>query len=213
MRFTAVCALAVTAVVGFSLTPQANAQFFDITQPGDSIVLINGFNDGDGASGPPPVAEGVENVIDNLGNKYLNFLDVASGFQVTPSIGASVITGLRFWTANDAIERDPASFQLEGSFNGSPFVLIANMSLALPLERNLGSGPLTGTAFQEVSFANTQAYTSYRLIFPTLRDAAMANSMQIAEVEFLAVPEPGVLSLLALAGGAIAWVRRQRRNS
>lgn len=212
MRLTSICILGVSAAVGMLMSPSALAQF-DITQPGDPITLINGFNDGDGNFGPPPAAEGVEHVIDNLGNKYLNFLDVASGFQVTPSYGASVVTGLRFWTANDGVERDPASFQLEGSFNGSPYVLIANMALNLPAARNPGSGAaLTGTAYQEVSFANTQAYTSYRLIFPTLKDAAKANSMQIAEVEFL-VPEPSVLSLLALAGGTAAWLRRQRKNS
>jgi len=211
MRITSICVLSVSAAVGILVAPSAHAQF-DITQPGDPITLINGFNDGDGNSGPPPGAEGVEHAIDNLGNKYLNFLDVASGFQVTPSYGASVVTGLRFWTANDAIERDPASFQLEGSFNGSPYVLIANMALSLPAARNPGSGPLTGTAYQEVSFANTQAYTSYRLIFPTLKDAAKANSMQIGEVEFL-VPEPSALSLLALAGGAAAWFRRHQRKN
>ncbi len=208
MRFASFYSLAAVAALGLSLAPSALAQF-DITQPGDPITLINGFNDGDGAFGPPPGAEGVANVIDNTGNKYLNFLDVASGFQVTPAYGASVITGLRFWTANDAPERDPASFQLEGSLNGSPFVLIANMALNLPLDRNPTGQPLTGTAFQEVSFANTASYDSYRLIFPTLRDAAAANSMQIAEVEFLAVPEPTTLALLGLAGGALLMRRRR----
>lgn len=211
MRVTTFHSLAAVAGIALSLSPSAQAQF-DITQPSDPIILINGFNDGDGNSGPPPASEGVANVIDNTGNKYLNFLDAASGFQITPAFGPSVLTGLRFWTANDAPERDPASFQLEGSLNGGAFVLIANMSLALPLDRNSAGQPLSGTAFQDVSFANTALFDTYRLIFPTLRDAAAANSMQIAEVEFFAVPEPGVLSLLALAGGAAVWIRRRRQN-
>lgn len=211
MRFNSLTSFAAMALAGLLLSPSAKAQF-DITQPGDLITLINGYNDGDGNSGPPPAAEGVANVIDNTGNKYLNFLDVASGFQITPSYGPSVIGSLRFWTANDAPERDPASFQLEGSLNGGAFVLIANMSLALPTARNPAGQPLTGTAFQEVSFANTALFDTYRLIFPTLRNAATANSMQIAEVEFLAVPEPTVLALLGLAGGAML-LRRQRKHS
>jgi hypothetical protein len=36
-----------------------------------------------------------------------------------------------------------------------------------------------------VTFANSAAYTSYRLIFPTIRNPAAANSMQISEVAFL----------------------------
>jgi hypothetical protein len=50
------------------------------------------------------------------------------------------------------------------------------------------------------------AYTSYRLIFPTVKDAAAANSMQIADIQFFTVvPEPAGLALgcpavLALSG-------------
>jgi hypothetical protein len=213
MKFSSIFAVAAVASTGIFFSPSTSAQLIDITQPGDSVIVINGFNDGDDSFGPPPASEGVDKAIDNLGNKYLNFLDVASGFQVTPSIGATVVTGLRFWTANDAVVRDPASFQLEGSLNGSSFVLIANMALALPAERNLGGVPLTGNAFQEVSFANTELYTSYRLFFPTLKDAAAANSMQIAEVEFLAVPEPSTMALFGLASVAALWSRRQRANA
>ena len=36
-----------------------------------------------------------------------------------------------------------------------------------------------------VNFANAAAWSSYRVLFPTVRDAAAANSMQIAEVELL----------------------------
>jgi hypothetical protein len=63
-------------------------------------------------------------------------------------------------------------------------------------------------------FENSAAYSSYRLTFPTLKDAAAANSMQIAEVELLGVvPEPSamVLALLGLAGLCVnSWRRRPR---
>jgi hypothetical protein len=45
---------------------------------------------------------------------------------------------------------------------------------------------------QKLTFDNPWAYVSYRVTFPTLKDAAAANSMQIAEVE-----------LIGLAGGTL----------
>ena len=159
----------------------------DVTQPGDEIVRVDGENDGDGNDGPPPGAETVENVINDVTQKYLNFLDIGSGFVVTPSVGPTVVTGLRLYTANDAVERDPASYVLEGGSADGSFTLISEGDLDLPEERNAGGDIAIDDTlvFQELSFANDEAYDSYRLTFPTLRDADAANSMQIAEVEFV----------------------------
>jgi len=202
----------------------ANAVPIDVTQPGDAIQLVNGSNDGDGNSGPPPTFEGVEHAIDNVGQKYLNFLDLGSGFIVTPTLGASafgtIVTGLRLYTANDAEARDPASYVLEGAdAPGGPFSLISQGRLGLPAGRNPGgSTPVDVTsAFQELTFSNSTAYFSYRLTFPDLKDAASANSMQIGEVEFLgelattrnAVPEPSTIGLLGL--GLLGMTTRMRR--
>ena len=196
--------------VGLAFTAVAVAQS-DITAPGDAIVLVNGVNDGDGDAGPPPAGEVVSHAIDNVTQKYLNFLDLGSGFSVTPGVGSTFVTGLRLFTANDVEARDPASYRLEGSNNGLDFSLISEGALALPAGRNLGSlvtpiDPLTQFN-QEVSFSNTSAYSSYRVTFPTLKDAAAANSMQIAEVELLGtvVPEPGTWALLG--GCAVGWLR------
>jgi len=82
---------------------------------------------------------------------------------------------------------------------------------------NGGSTPLADLAnFFTVTFSNTTAYLSYRLTFPTLKNAGAANSMQIGEVQFLAefastaVPAPaaGLLGL-GLAGALVA----RRRHS
>ena len=159
----------------------------DVTQPGDEIVRVDGQDDGDGSDGTPPSAETVENAINDVTQKYLNFLDLDSGFTVTPSVGPTVVTGLRLFTANDAIPRDPASYRLEGGNAAGEFTLISEGDLDLPDARNAG-GDIDvdlSLAFQEVLFDNAEAYSSYRLTFPTLKDAAAANSMQIAEVEFL----------------------------
>lgn len=181
------CALAALAVLGLG-AGNASAQG-DITSPTDLIELINGTDDGDGAAGAPPAAEGVVNALDNTTAKYLNFLDLNSGFKVTPGIGESVVSALRFYTANDAVERDPASYLFEGSNDGTNFTTIASGSLALPAGRNAASAltPIDPAIHfnQTVAFPNTTKYTSYRVTFPTLKNAGGANSMQIGEVELL----------------------------
>ncbi|MCI0748637.1 MAG: hypothetical protein L0Y58_24775, partial [Verrucomicrobia subdivision 3 bacterium] len=172
-----------------ALANRAAAQM-NVVQPGDPIILVNGMNDGDADSGPPPAAEGVEHAIDGVTQKYLNFLDLGSGFIVSPSAGPTIVNGLRFYTANDAEPRDPASYVLEGSTSGTggPWTTISSGSLSLPSGRNPGGNiPINPAVHfnQLVNFPNTAAFTSYRVTFPTLKNAASANSMQIGEVELL----------------------------
>lgn len=203
---------ALAASLGFLFVTQANAQV-DVTNPGDPIVVVSGTNDGDGNSGAPPAAEGVDRAIDNVGQKYLNFLDLGSGFAVTPSGNPSnlPLIGIRLFTANDAVDRDPASFVLSGSndsING-PWTAIASGDLALPSGRNPG-GAAIPTFNQTVLFANTNSYTHYQLIFPTLKNAAAANSMQIGDVELL-VPEPTTAALTCLGLIAVAAITRRKR--
>ncbi len=179
------------------------AGLVDVTAPGDSVEVVSGENDDDENAGDPPAAEGVENAINDIGQKYLNFLDLGSGLVVTPAAGESVVQGIRLYTANDAVERDPASYRLEGA-NGGDFELIAEGGLALPDARNEGGDlaldPAT-SANQVVLFDNANAYTSYRLTFPTLKDAAAANSMQIAEIELLVAAPGGGGSTVVLNQG------------
>jgi hypothetical protein len=203
-------------------TAVASASIIDITRPGDPIALVNGQNQSDGDFGPPPGNEGVEHAIDDVGQKYLNFLDVNSGFAVTPSQnpGNVPVTGIRLYTANDVPDRDPASFILSGSngdLNNGPWDVIASGNLALPADRNAGGNavmiPPTGNnaAFsQTVEFANTTDYNHFRVVFPTLKNAAAANSMQIAEVELLIVPEPATATLACLALCGLAAIVRRR---
>jgi hypothetical protein len=188
----------------------------DVTLPGDPIQVVNGSDDAPPVAVNPPAAEGAANAIDNTVNKYLNFQDYGSGFIVTPSRGPSIVRAIRLYTANDAPERDPSSFLLEGSTAGpnGPFTVIYGSTVTLPGNRN---NQPAGTAvdpntmnFVDVAFGNTTQYTSYRLTFPTLRDGVTANSMQIGEVELLGtvVPEPATLGLLSL--GALGLLRRRR---
>jgi hypothetical protein len=159
----------------------------DVTQPGDPILIVNGVNDGDADSGPAPVNEGVEHAIDNLGQKYLNFLDLGSGLAVQPRHGLTIVRGLRLYTANDEEPRDPASYVLEGSHSGltGPWTGLASGQLALPSGRNPGGAAPLGASSRILNFANATRYAAYRLTFPSLKNAAAANSMQISEIELL----------------------------
>ena len=123
-----------------------------------------------------PFGEGVDFAIDNNADtKYLNFDKLNTGFTVRLARGRKVVTGLRLTSANDAPDRDPTSFILSGSNNGATFREIAR-----------GAIPSFESRFEtvDIDILNDLAYSSYRLIFPTLRDGVSAAAMQIAEVEF-----------------------------
>jgi hypothetical protein len=168
-----------------------------------------------------PAAEPPEDVINGIigggGEKYLNFAELNTGIVVTPAFGPSIVTSIEFWVANDAEERDPASYELWGTnapvgaagpYNLGDFSLISGGALALPLPRDTVPDALGSS--QVVTFANASAYSSYMLVFPTVKNEATANSMQISEVQFDGVvPEPG--SILLLIGAAGVGLLRRRR--
>ncbi len=140
----------------------------DVTQADDLIVPT---------SANSPANEDVLKAIDNNPQtKYLNFDKLNAGLTVTPAIGKTVVAGLRLTSANDAPERDPTSYVLAGSNDGTTYVEIAH-----------GAVPDFVNRFTAVTvgFTNTIAYLHYRLLFPTVRNAGSAVAVQIAEVELL----------------------------
>jgi len=152
----AACSLALAAGAAWGI---------DITSPIDPIF---------GSSENYPGGESVFNVIDNTAQtKYLNFDELNTGFTVTPS-GFGTVTHLTIITANDAPERDPTTYILEGSDNGVDFTIIASGALNTPTDR---------FAITSASFANSATYAVYRVTFPTIRNSGSANSMQVAEVQ------------------------------
>src|SRR5436309_11273308 len=168
----------------------------DVTQQGDPIVP---------SSNSSPGSEGVANAIDNVtGTKYLNF-DAANnaqptGFTVTPNVGDTIVSGLTLTSANDSPNRDPSSYVLTGSNDGSNYVSISSGSVPL-------FGPTGTNRFYKnyIFFHNTKSFKSYKLLFPTVVNApTTANSMQIAEVEFLGIT-PGVVNTNAVT----TLIRRQ----
>ena len=161
--------------------------------------------------------EAAQAIDQDPGTKYLNFGKDNTGIIVTPSAGLSIVDGFQLTTANDAPERDPASWELYGTnddvtsvYNtdgqSEDWTLIDTGSLELPNER------LTVGSLVSVENAGG-AFTSYRLVFPTLRNSGGANSMQMAEIQLIGtrVPEPSTAVLcLGVAASLFAWRRRTK---
>jgi hypothetical protein len=142
--------------------------FFNVALPGDAVTAT---------STNSPATQMATNAIDGaIPSKYLNFDKLNAGFTVYPSLNNLVVQSIGLVSAEDEPERDPASFALFGSKDGTTFSLIASNSVPPFISTN---------AIQSLAFANTNTYVAYKIIFPTVQNPATANSMQIAEVEFL----------------------------
>ncbi|MCD6394550.1 MAG: LamG domain-containing protein [Planctomycetes bacterium] len=171
----------------------ALVQAGDVTAPGDPVIGFPNNGDGSPPTGNWPDGEPPEAAIDNnAGTKYLHFdgeIAPGAGIQVTPSRGSTYVGGLTLTTANDDDRRDPATFQLSGSNDGgTTWTPIASGSANLPGGRG-EMGPIIRFVELDSSFVPV-AYTSYKLMFPTIKDVA-TGMMQIAEIELLEVGPTG----------------------
>jgi hypothetical protein len=159
---------------------QAAAQV-DVTSPADAVRGVPNDGDWPGAEAPRFATD------DSVSTKFLHFKGEtqSTGFQVTPSAGATIVTGLALTTANDAPERDPIAFELSGSNTSidGPYALIARGDVVD--FAGVANWPRFTRNATAITFANRAAYAHYQLLFTRVRDATRANSMQIAEVEFL----------------------------
>lgn len=161
---------------------QAAAVWFDATAGGTAS----------GTSGNYPVNEPPSKTIDgDYYTKYLNFDELNTGVIVSGGNAAIPVTRMILMTANDASERDPASYTLEGSNNGTDWTAISSGGLALPTGRNVALSGDHTVYSQSLTFSNDTAYSYYRVIFPTVRNSTSANSMQIGEISLLSLFNPG----------------------
>jgi hypothetical protein len=180
----------------------------DVTAPGDAIqgVPNDGLHDGSRNFGwwrwhsPDLVID------DDVTTKYLHFKGETetTGFQITPTSGATIVTGLTLTTANDFPARDPLAFEFYGSNVGidGPYELIASGYIVDFVQEE--AWPRYTMNATPISFYNDVAYGHYQVLFPAVRDAGRANSMQIAEVELLGISAPGGANII-LVTEAIDW--------
>jgi hypothetical protein len=127
-----------------------------------------------------PGGEGPNNAFDNNPNtKYLNFDKKNAGVTVQLNTGRAV-TGFTVTTANDFSGRDPTSYKLYGSNDGSTWTLIKEDSISLSDNRF--------TTSSVINVGNTTAYVYYFMLFPTTKAGEgcgqNCNSMQIAELTY-----------------------------
>ena len=180
----------ILSLLAFVLLLGVAAQaWVDVTRPGDVIkgVPNDGVTTGGNDNGWPPNELPKFAIDDQILTKYLHFKGnfQPTGIRVTPSVGPTVVRGLGLTTANDAEARDPVEYELSGSNVGidGPYTLIHSG----PIEDFADATAWPRRTINEtpIRFDNDVAYAHYQLMFPTVRDAAGANSMQIAEIELL----------------------------
>jgi len=150
---TATCVVTITA-----------ATLTDITNLGGTVSAQ--YSDS-------PTGEDITKLIDNSAStKYLTFH--ASGWVQYQVSTGYVITNYTITSANDAAERDPLIWTLQGSNNGTTWTTIDSRS---------GEDFATRLLKRSFSFSNTTSYTYYRL--------NMTNNsgtiLQLAELELFGV--------------------------
>jgi uncharacterized repeat protein (TIGR02543 family) len=125
--------------------------------------------------------------------KYLNFNKLGAGVQFNIDESRS-LARIVFKTANDASERDPMTFVLQGRNNNNEWVTLVSGNTGLPTSRYaLGS---------VIEIQGAASYQTYRVFFPTIRNSASANSMQIADI-FLYVNDTVTTTDIAVIRNAI----------
>ena len=161
-----------------------------------------------------PGAESPMNLIDGTLNKYLNFGGTNSGVIVTPGVGPSIVDSMQVTTANDSPERDPMVWIMYGTNDAivsednsqgdaENWTLISAGTMLLTDDRD------TESDIYDIAVDQFGEFTSYKIIFPVLKNIGAANSMQLAELQLYGIPEPATICLLGLGG--LSLLRRRRK--
>ena len=153
-----------TSLLGFSQNP--------IFTPGMTVTSF-------GIVDVPSDNEDWTEAID--GNQYSKLLDRAKddGTAFTVDLGVDVTAtaqSIDITSGNDAPERDPLAYEVQGSNDDTSYTSIAIGDIECdPVRMKARKFNFTTT--------NTIAYRYYRIIFPTLCDSGSAEGIQVAEVQ------------------------------
>ncbi len=203
----------------FSLYESPDGTGSTIYTPGSDTILAIGTQ----AVSSYPAAEGPANVLVE-GGKYLNFArrgtnpgigGGGTGVIVTPDVGPTIVGSMILTAGNDTVGggRTPTSYAIYGTNDAitSPehsFGDLENWTL-------ISEGSLVGILAHAnnaesslIEFANSEAYSSYKIVFPTIVGAD-GSLFELGRIQLFQIPEPGValLSGMALLG---LGIRRRR---
>jgi alpha-tubulin suppressor-like RCC1 family protein len=173
-----------------------------------SQVLGGWVNNGNftiGSAGSTwPSAESPDKVVDaNTDSKFLTFRNNNAGVILKPTNSNLVFNRLSLWTANDSPDRDPASYIIYGStsnLTGSAGTNIPISSLTAIASGNVTLQNARRTGPTVIQFANSVAYTSYVVVFPTVRNSSEPLT-QISEIQLSQGTNPPLAVAMADARG------------
>jgi hypothetical protein len=156
--------------------PAPTTDFRSIYTNSSNLYITNIYP----TSNNSPAGEGAANAFDNNPNtKYLNFDKKNAGVTIKLNQGR-VVKGFTITTANDFSGRDPTSYKLFGSNNGTNWTLLSEGGLSLSNNRF--------TTSAETAVSNTNAYVYYYMFFPTTKSGdgcgLDCDSMQVAEITY-----------------------------
>ena len=168
-----------------------------ILSPSDFIIAIDNNRNLPGTANSG--AEDQYKLFDNNNSTKLFTNGRAfAGVIVTPTIGSTVVKSFSFATANDSSNRDPVRYQLFGTNDAISSTLNSagtaeNWSLISSGLTGIAQASANATGRQTtaglITTTNSNAFTSYKIVFTELRmadDAANAaslpNGMQLSDI-------------------------------
>jgi hypothetical protein len=162
----------------FQLIRESNGLLVDPGPAGVDITDLGGIISAQYQTGSPAGEEYVNLIDNNINTKYLTFN--ASGWIQYQAPASYIVTNYTITAANDFPERDPLSWTLQGSNNGSNWTTIDTRSNEDFPNR------FQTRAF---SFSNSTGYTYYRFNM----NNNSGTVLQLAEIELFGTPLAGLL--------------------